>query len=100
VPDCVKKIEKALRAMPGVSTATVHYAAGRIEVDHDPEQAPVEQLVETVRRAGFKGLSALRPGDSRQRRTAAPPSPFKYETHPVPVLHEIGIMTTSVTRFA
>ncbi len=50
-PSCVKKIEKALRAMPGVFNATVHYAAGRVEVDHDPEQAPVESLVETVERA-------------------------------------------------
>ncbi len=35
-PSCVVKIEKALKALPGVAEAKVHFNTGRIEVAHDP----------------------------------------------------------------
>lgn len=53
-PSCVSKIEKRLRRTPGVVDATVHFATGRIEVDHDPQEAPVAALVTAVRKAGYR----------------------------------------------
>ncbi len=57
-PSCVAKIEKALKAVPGVSEAKVHFNTGRIEVEHDPQQANAEQLVRTVRTAGYEAKIA------------------------------------------
>ena len=52
-PSCVIKIEKALRALPGVETAQVRFNTGRIEVEHDPQRVPVDALVQTVQRIGY-----------------------------------------------
>ena len=52
-PSCVAKIEKALGRLDGVANAKVHFATGRIEVEHDPAAAPAERLVETVRAVGY-----------------------------------------------
>jgi copper chaperone CopZ len=57
-PSCVGKIEKSLRALPGVESATVRFSAGRIEVRHDPERASTDQLVEAVRRVGYEARPA------------------------------------------
>lgn len=53
-PSCVAKIEKALKAVPGVENATVHFNTGKIEVEHDPAQAEAEKLVSAVRSAGYE----------------------------------------------
>jgi copper chaperone len=52
-PSCVSKIEKALRSVPGVESATVHFTTGRIEVGHDPARATADDLVRAVARAGY-----------------------------------------------
>ena len=52
-PSCVAKIEKALKNVPGVQDATVHFNTGRIEVEHNPDTADTEKLVDAVRRAGY-----------------------------------------------
>ena len=53
-PSCVPKIEKALRALPGVEKADVRFNTGRIEVEHDPARASVEALVQAVRGTGYE----------------------------------------------
>lgn len=53
-PSCVAKIEKALAALDGVQTAKVHFNTGRIEVQYDPQSVSAEQLVKTVRGAGYE----------------------------------------------
>lgn len=53
-PSCVAKIEKALQGVTGVERATVHFNTGRIEVEHDPIQATVPQLVDAIRKAGYE----------------------------------------------
>lgn len=53
-PSCVAKIEKGLGGLDGVGKATVHFSTGRIEVEHDPERAPVAKLVDAVRKAGYE----------------------------------------------
>ena len=57
-PSCVVKIEKALKALPGVAEAKVHFNTGRIEVEHDPASAPVEALVSVVKSTGYEARPA------------------------------------------
>ncbi len=57
-PSCVAKIEKALKGLPGVTNAQVHFNTGRIEVEHDPAVAKKEALVEAVRSAGYEAKLA------------------------------------------
>lgn len=52
-PSCVSKIEKSLKRLPGVSDVTVHFASGRIEVDHDAASTTVDELVAGVAKAGY-----------------------------------------------
>lgn len=52
-PSCVAKIEKALGQLPGVEKAKVHFASSRIEVDHDPAQTSVDDLVAAVAKVGY-----------------------------------------------
>lgn len=52
-PSCVAKIEKALQALPGVESAHVRFNTGRIEVEHDPQVAAVDALVQTVQGTGY-----------------------------------------------
>jgi len=53
-PSCVAKIEKQVGRLDGVSAVKVHFASARIEVDHDPALASVEDLVAAVAKAGYK----------------------------------------------
>lgn len=53
-PSCVAKIEKALKALPGVGEAKVYFNTGRIEVQHDPQVVAAEELVKTVRSVGYE----------------------------------------------
>ena len=52
-PSCVEKIEARVGRMDGVSAVKVHFASGRIEVDHDPARSSVEDLVAAVAKAGY-----------------------------------------------
>lgn len=52
-PSCVPKIEKALRALPGVETAEVKFASGRIKVQHDPALSDVNALVNSIAKTGY-----------------------------------------------
>jgi Cd2+/Zn2+-exporting ATPase len=49
---CAVMIEKRVRQLPGVHRATVNFAAGRLDAEHDASVA-VEQLEEAVRDAGY-----------------------------------------------
>jgi copper chaperone len=57
-PSCVPKIEKALKAVAGVSEAKVHFSTGRIEVEHDPERVSAAELVQVVRGVGYESRVA------------------------------------------
>jgi Cd2+/Zn2+-exporting ATPase len=49
---CAATVERRVSAMPGVSKATVNFAAGRLDAEHDPG-LPVEDLEDAVRSAGY-----------------------------------------------
>ena len=53
-PSCIGKIEGRLRGLAGVEQANVHTTTGRIEVVHDPQAAPVADLVAAVAEAGYR----------------------------------------------
>ncbi len=53
-PSCVAKIEKALKAVPGVVDAKVFFNTGRIEIQHEPEQVQADSLVKAVKSAGYE----------------------------------------------
>jgi copper chaperone CopZ len=53
-PSCVGKIQKQLRRMTGVATATVHFSTGRVEVEHDPSLVSVTDLVAAIGEAGYR----------------------------------------------
>ncbi len=56
---CVGRVERALKAVPGVTAATVNLATNRAQVTHLPDIAAA-RLVEAVRAAGY---GAARIGD-------------------------------------
>ena len=57
-PSCVAKIEKQVGRLPGVAGVEVKFASSRIEVDHDPQRAGVDDLVAAVARAGYRSKPA------------------------------------------
>ncbi|NMR20648.1 heavy-metal-associated domain-containing protein [Cellulomonas fimi] len=52
-PSCVTKIEKQVGRLDGVDAVTVHFASARVEIDHDPATASVDDLVAAVAKAGY-----------------------------------------------
>ncbi len=50
---CVRRIEKAVRAVPGVSEATVNLVTQRASVTLDPTAARRESLVAAIEKAGY-----------------------------------------------
>ena len=57
-PSCVAKIEKQVGRLKGVDRVKVHFASSRVEVDHDPSKASVEDLVAAVAKAGYASQPA------------------------------------------
>jgi Cd2+/Zn2+-exporting ATPase len=49
---CATTVERRVSALPGVSKATVNFAAGRLDAEHDPGLA-LEELEGAVRAAGY-----------------------------------------------
>jgi len=57
-PSCVAKIEKQVGRLDGVAIVKVHFASARIEIDHDPALASVDELVAAVAKAGYTARPA------------------------------------------
>ncbi len=57
-PSCVSRIEKQVGRLDGVSDVKVNFASARIEVDHDPATASVDDLVAAVAKAGYTARPA------------------------------------------
>jgi P-type Cu+ transporter len=52
--NCVGRVERALRAVPGVEEARVNLATERATVDYDPTRTGTAALVAAVERAGYQ----------------------------------------------
>lgn len=57
-PSCVATIERQLRHLPGVRSATVRFASGRIDVEHDAKTVSAADLERAVGRAGYRATAA------------------------------------------
>jgi len=55
---CVNTITQALKAVPGVRSATVSLADKRAVVDADPAQVPTERIIAAITEAGYKAVPA------------------------------------------
>lgn len=51
---CVKHVDGALRALPGVTAVEVSLAANEAMVVHDPLQSPADRLIAAVADAGYQ----------------------------------------------
>ena len=54
---CAARIDKTLNRQPGVSRATVNYAAATATVEYNPDQCSPESLQQAVRDAGYDLLT-------------------------------------------
>lgn len=52
-PSCVRKIEKQVGRLDGVTSVRVNFASARIEVAHDPAVTSVDDLVAAIGKAGY-----------------------------------------------
>ncbi|RMD57800.1 cadmium-translocating P-type ATPase [Candidatus Woesearchaeota archaeon] len=50
---CVVKIEKELKKVPGVISASVNFASGNASVEYDPKLVDVSLLESAIKRAGY-----------------------------------------------
>lgn len=51
---CVKHVDGALRALPGVTAVEVSLSANQAKVVHDPKQSPIDSLIAAVADAGYQ----------------------------------------------
>ncbi|WP_027717885.1 heavy metal translocating P-type ATPase [Desulfovirgula thermocuniculi] len=51
---CAARVEKALKAVPGVKNAAVNLAAQKASVEYDPQQATVADLARAVLELGYR----------------------------------------------
>lgn len=67
---CKHRVETALNAVPGVSSAAVNVASGTAEISCDPATATPEGLIGAVRALGY-GAEAVAP----ERKSGLPLAP-------------------------
>ena len=56
---CAMRIEKGLKKLPGISVANVNLATERADVQYDPAQVNIEQMVQKVETLGYKASPAV-----------------------------------------
>ncbi|MDH5021206.1 heavy-metal-associated domain-containing protein [Halobacterium rubrum] len=52
-PTCAGTVERALSNVDGVQHVEVHYATGRVEVEHDDSIADSDTLAQTIENQGY-----------------------------------------------
>ncbi|WP_329957024.1 heavy metal translocating P-type ATPase [Methanosarcina mazei] len=52
--DCAAKVEKAVKRMPGVISATIAFPTGRLDVDYDPQQTGITQVIDKIKKLGYE----------------------------------------------
>lgn len=57
-PSCVAKIEKQVGRLDGVENVKVHFASGRVEIDHDESKTTVDELIAAVGKAGYTSTAS------------------------------------------
>lgn len=62
-PTCAAKLEKAVRATPGVTEAKVIFGAGSLNVEYDAAVVSYEKIADVVSRMGL-AVTARVPGSA------------------------------------
>ena len=62
-PTCAAKLEKAVRATPGVTEAKVVFGAGSLNVEYDAAVVSYEKIADVVSRMGL-AVTARVPGSA------------------------------------
>jgi len=47
-------VEKAVKRIPGVISATIAFPTGRLDVDYDPQQTGITQVIDKVKKLGYE----------------------------------------------
>ena len=53
-PDCAAKVEKAVKRISGVINATIVFPAGILNIEYDPQQTGITQVVDRVKKLGYE----------------------------------------------
>lgn len=54
---CVLTIEKALKSVPGVSSAKVNFASEKAYIEYDPAKTTLRELHKTIAKTGYKTIT-------------------------------------------
>lgn len=76
---CVARVEKTLKAIPGVESANVNLATEKVSFSYDPAQTDLARMAEAVGRVGY----ALVIPDGREKATGTTPDPHREAYHRV-----------------
>lgn len=55
---CVRHVDRALREIPGVSEVEVRLSEGKVLVQHDAAEAPIEAMTDALREEGYEATPA------------------------------------------
>jgi copper chaperone len=53
-PSCVRHVNEALGHLPGVAKVEVRLDDGKVVVQHEPDKAPIDNLIAALRQAGYE----------------------------------------------
>ncbi|MDR1655517.1 MAG: heavy metal translocating P-type ATPase, partial [Treponema sp.] len=59
---CAQRVEKAIRKLEGIETASVNLATEKATVVYDPEKVRIPAIRESIEKAGYKVLESSREG--------------------------------------
>jgi P-type Cu+ transporter len=55
---CAARVEKAIRALPGIASVAVNLGSGQASVEHDPVTTPPARIQQAILAAGYKIANA------------------------------------------
>lgn len=53
-PSCMRHVNDALGSLPGVAGVEVRLGDGKVVVQHEPDKAPIDNLMAALREAGYE----------------------------------------------
>lgn len=53
-PDCAAKVEKAVKRMPGIASATIVFPSGKLNFEFDEGQTGIQEVIEKVKSLGYE----------------------------------------------
>jgi len=66
---CAAKIEQHVARLPGVSSATIYFGAGKAAVSHDPSQCSTDAILRAIKELGYRPSLAEATGGTRWQTT-------------------------------